>query len=136
MNRPPIHRFALFVAIGLLAFSSAASRVEAQDLTDFEGLDTGNVGRSDIPSIESLAEALVTDADGGAIAVWAPTGVSLSGAAHTLNLLYASSLVAAADDAALGDIVLETLRAFGAAGGSIEMLNAYALAGDPAVQLP
>ncbi len=46
------------------------------------------VGRSDIPNLESLAEALVTDSDGGAIAVWAPTGVSFGGAAHNLNLHY------------------------------------------------
>jgi len=94
------------------------------------------VGRSDIPNLESLAEALVTDADGGAIAVWAPTGVSLAGAANELNLFYAQSLERAGDNAPLGDIVLQALSAFGAGGGAVEMLNAYAIAGDPAVQLP
>ena len=94
------------------------------------------VGRSDIPNLESLAEALVTDADGGAIAVWAPTGLSFSGSAHELNVHYAEALEAAAADTPLGRIVLETLRAFGAAGGSSQMLDAYAIAGDPAVVLP
>lgn len=94
------------------------------------------VGRSDIPGIESLAEALVTDSDGGAMAVWAPTTVSLSGPAHELNVAYVTSLEAAPAGTALGDIVLEALERFGKAGGSVEMLNAYAIAGDPAVQLP
>jgi hypothetical protein len=94
------------------------------------------VGRSDIPNLESLAEALVTDADGGAIAVWAPTGVSFGGSAHELNLHYAEILEAAGADTSLGEIVLQTLRAFGAEGGSTDMLNAYAIAGDPAVALP
>ena len=93
-------------------------------------------GRSDIPNLESLAESLVVATEGGAIAVWAPTGVSLSGAAHELNLLYVQALEAAAADTPLGDVVLETLRAFGAAGGGDEMLHAYSIVGDPAVALP
>ncbi|MDH3404116.1 MAG: C25 family cysteine peptidase, partial [Acidobacteriota bacterium] len=94
------------------------------------------VGRSDVPNLESLAEALVLDADGGAIAVWAPTGISFGGAAHTLNVLYAEAIAAAAPDTPLGEIVLQTLAGFEALGGSPEMLDAYAIAGDPAVALP
>jgi hypothetical protein len=94
------------------------------------------VGRSDVPGFESLAEALVTDADGGAIAVWAPTGLSLSGAAHDLDLVYAAALAGADPDSPLGELILQTLGAFGAAGGSEQMLNAYGITGDPAVTLP
>ena len=46
-----------------------------------------------------------------------------------------ASLEASTEDTALGDIVLETLRAFAADGGSVEMLNTYAIAGDPAVSV-
>jgi hypothetical protein len=86
--------------------------------------------------VESLAEALVTAADGGAIAVFAPVGVSLSGAAHELNLLYAAALAAAEPGAPLGSVVLDALRAFGAGGAAHEMLAAYGITGDPAVRLP
>jgi hypothetical protein len=94
------------------------------------------VGRSDIPNLESLAEALVTDSDGGAIAVWAPSGVSISGAAHLLNLLYAAAIEDAEPGTPLGVIVRQALVAFGHAGGNVDMLDAYGITGDPAVRLP
>ena len=94
------------------------------------------VGRSDVPNFESLAEALVTDADGGAIAVWAPSGLSISSAAHNLNTLYATAVESAAPDTPLGRIVLDTLVAFSASIGSEAMLDAYSIVGDPAVILP
>jgi len=94
------------------------------------------MARSDIPNIESLGEALVIDADGGAMAVFAPTGLSLSGSTHQLNMIFAKTLERAAEDTPLGALVLDTLTAFGAAGGGEEMLNAYTITGDPAVVLP
>ncbi len=94
------------------------------------------IGRSDVPNVESLAEALVTDADGGAIAVWAPTGLSLSGAAQELNLLYAAALDSAPPATPLGRLMVQVLTEFGASGGAAQMLDTYGVVGDPAVQLP
>ncbi len=92
-------------------------------------------GRSDIPMVESVAEALVTDADGGAIAVWSPSGISFGGAAHRLNVLYATALKDS-PGATLGEIFLTTTGQFGLEGGPVEMLYAYGVTGDPAVELP
>jgi hypothetical protein len=124
-----------FAAEGLLRASDMGLLANGERLPVVSAL-TCVIGRSDIPSVESLAEALVTDADGGAIAVWAPSGLSQSGAAHELNVLYAGILQAAGEDTPLGDLVMQTLDAFGAAGGSVEMLNTYSITGDPAVQIP
>ena len=41
--------------------------------------------RSEVPSHAALGERLVLDADGGAIAIWAPTGMSLNEPALRLN---------------------------------------------------
>jgi len=93
------------------------------------------LGRSDVPGVESVAEALVTDIDGGAIAVWAPSGLSLAGAAHELNLHYAAVLEAAGPSTSLGSILTQVMQQYAAAGGSQEMLDLYGVTGDPAVKV-
>jgi len=122
-------------AEGLLRASDMDALTNSERLPIVSAL-TCVLGRSDIPNLESLAEALVTDVDGGAIAVWAPSGVSLSGAAHELNLLYAAALESAPPATELGRIVVGVLNDFGAAGGLGSMLDTYGIVGDPAVQLP
>jgi hypothetical protein len=122
-------------AEGLLRVSDVPALSNGDRLPIFSAL-TCVVGRSDIPNVESLAEALVTAEDGGAVAVFAPSGVSLSGAAHELNLLYAAALAAADPGTPLGDIVLDALGAFGAGGAVRSMLDAYGITGDPAVLVP
>ena len=82
------------------------------------------------------AHALGLDADGGAIAVWAPTGLSLNEPAVRLN----RSLFAAVFQQqmlTLGEAVQQVLQ------DNIRrqdvptyMLRIYSLLGDPALQLP
>ena len=92
------------------------------------------IGRSDIPGFDSLAEALVIDPDGGARAVWSPSGLSQTGAAHQLNQLFAASIELGA--ATLGDAVVRTLKAYASNGGSAEWTLVYGITGDPAEALP
>lgn len=94
---------------------------------------TCSIGRSDIPNIESVAEALITDTDGGAIAVWGAATVSMAEQASHLNLLYAKAVQGGAET--LGEAILKALREFVAEGGAQSMVDSYGLLGDPAVGL-
>ena len=91
--------------------------------------------RFEVPGYAALGERLALDVDGGAIAVWAPTGLSLNEAAVQLN----RSLFAAVFQQwapTVGEAVQQALRdntrrrdvpAY--------MLRIYNLLGDPALQL-
>jgi hypothetical protein len=121
-----------FAGEGLLRTSDMGLLANDERLPVVSAL-TCVIGRSDIPNLESLAEALVTDGDGGAIAVWSSSGLSLSGAAHELNLLYIDALQAGGDKP-IGSAIRRALRRFGAAGGALDMLNGYGITGDPGVK--
>ncbi len=61
------------------------------------------VGRFEIPGFTSLGEALVLGEDRGAIAVWAPSGLSLNPAAKVLNECFIQTL---RRNATIGEAVL------------------------------
>ncbi len=90
------------------------------------------VGRFEIPGFESLAEALVVAPEGGAIAVWAPTGLSLTGPASDLNQAFARAL-AVDDVVTLGDAVRSALADYAGDGSLPAILQTYGITGDPAV---
>jgi hypothetical protein len=93
------------------------------------------VNRSEIPGYLPLGARLTLDADGGAIAVWAPTGLSRHVPAVQLN----ESLFSAVFQfrvPTLGDAIF---AAFHDNAGRPDMppylLRTYSLLGDPALRL-
>ncbi len=93
---------------------------------------TCTVNRFTVPGIPALGELLVDEPDGGAIAVWSPSALSLHGEARALaQQLYAA--VSAGAPARLGDLVKVALERFHAGGGSPTMPGIYVLLGDPAL---
>lgn len=94
---------------------------------------TCSANRFEIPGWDSVGEELVLDPDGGAIAIFAPTGLSLNGAASPL----ANSLAEIVFDEGvpvLGDAIVEALSRNSASNVPF-MLRIYALLGDPATRL-
>jgi len=91
--------------------------------------------RFEVPGYAPLGARLVLDADGGAIAVWSPTGLSLNGPAVDLNRsLFTEVFQQGA--ATLGEAVQQALwENAGGADLPAYMLRIYSLLGDPALQL-
>ena len=92
------------------------------------------VGRFALPGYDSLAEQLVLKADGGAAAVWAPTGLSFNDEAIKLN----KSLFRAVFEKGeyiLGEVVLDALESYAVQGNMPFMLSIYNLLGDPALRI-
>lgn len=95
---------------------------------------TCNAGRFDIPGFVSLGEELVLGTDGGASAVWAPTGLSDSVQARWLAEEFFRATFQGRDER-LGDALRRSLKNFERRGGSKSMLLIYQLLGDPALQI-
>jgi hypothetical protein len=110
---------------------------------DVPALDNGNrlpivttmtctVGRFAIPGFAPLAEELVQKTNGGAIAVWAPTGLSKNGQAAVLGEQF--FIAAFQNRQTLGEAIVGALHELAARGASRTMLEIYQLFGDPALR--
>lgn len=86
------------------------------------------------PGSDTLGELLIIKPEGGMIAVWGPTGLSLNFEAMTLNREFFRSRVEGGTYV-LGDMVLEATRKYGQTGRLKFMLDIYNLMGDPALEL-
>ena len=92
------------------------------------------VGEYAIPGYNSLSEALVLKKDGGAAAVWSPTGLSLDSQAKILDEEFFKADFNA-KKAVLGDVILKAFNGFNKQGGQAFMIDIYNLLGDPALKL-
>ena len=92
------------------------------------------VGEYAIPGYNSLSEALVLKKDGGAAAVWSPTGLSFDSQAKILDEEFFKADFNA-KKAVLGDVILKAFNGFNNAGGQAFMIDIYNLLGDPALKL-
>jgi hypothetical protein len=96
---------------------------------------TCSVGRFDLPGYDTLAEALILQPDGGAVALWSASGLMLSSGGATLG----AELIRVAMDGkphSLGDAVVTALHAYaGTAGADPIIPQVYTLIGDPALTL-
>ncbi|PYQ56324.1 MAG: hypothetical protein DMF53_25755, partial [Acidobacteria bacterium] len=92
---------------------------------------TCTINRFEVPGIPSLGEVLVKDDQGGAAAVWGPTGLSANGEAKLLAERFYN-----AADARLGDRLLRAIADFRTLGGNPDLPRLYVLLGDPALRLP
>lgn len=123
-----------FSAAGLLTWDDMGTLNSVGPLPVVSAL-TCAANRFEVPRYASLGEQLILDADGGAIAVWAPTGMSLNEPALRLN----RSLFAAVFQQqmpTLGEAIQQALQ------DNIRrqdmptyMLRIYSLLGDSALQL-
>jgi hypothetical protein len=94
------------------------------------------INRFEIPEIDPvLGEALVLSANGGASAVWAPTGTSLDSHAAILGKkLFEAIYVTGAGR--VGDAVADAMASFQSeVGGRGNILDVYTLLGDPAARI-
>ncbi len=88
------------------------------------------------PTLDALAEAMLWDEDGGAVAALAPTSLTLAGDQRALAHALAQGLTDGRH-ARLGDAVLDAWRAVPTdAPGGRDVMQTFLLLGDPALQLP
>lgn len=122
----------------------AADRLATQGLlttADAAGLDnprpflltamTCTAARFEVPGFESLGEALVERAGGGAGAVWSMSSLIDHQAGEQLAAAFYAAL-AAEPEARLGDLLRDAQQRFLAAGGDPAVLATAVLLGDPA----
>jgi peptidase C25-like protein len=118
---------------GLLTSDDVASLGNGSHLPVLTAM-TCAVNRFAVPGFPSLGELLVDQANGGAAAVWSPSGLSIHSEAQLLAERFYRHL-ADTDGARLGDLVLRALKDFQTLGGSKSMIQIYNLLGDPALRL-
>jgi hypothetical protein len=92
------------------------------------------VGRFAIPGLDTLSEALVLKSDGGAAAVWAPTGASLNNLARDLAENFFKAAFQAGEKT-LGKAVIKAMADYNALNLPPFMLYIYTLLGDPALEI-
>lgn len=92
------------------------------------------VNRFELPQYPALGEELVRRADGGATAVFAPSGLGYHGAAREFAIRLASTVYRQGTER-VGDILLSAEREYVDAGGDAELLRIYNLLGDAALRL-
>jgi hypothetical protein len=95
---------------------------------------TCTISRFEIPGFVSLGESLVTRSGGGAIAVWAPSGLATAQDAETLQALVFERAFSA-PNRRLGDLLRDATRAYHDSGAGPELIEIYQLLGDPALQV-
>jgi hypothetical protein len=96
---------------------------------------TCTVANFGLPWIPSLGELLVTKAEGGVSALWAPTGESENELAVPLaEAFYASSSING-PQTRIGDAIMASMKAYERSRSASYMLGIYTLLGDPAMRL-
>jgi hypothetical protein len=92
------------------------------------------VGRFEIPGYDSLSEALLLHKEGGAVAVWAPTGLSINSHAKILDEAFFREIFVNGENT-LGDAVLNALIEYHDQGEKTYIIDIYNLLGDPGLQV-
>ena len=92
------------------------------------------VNRYELTNMDSLGEQLVLSSETGAIAVLAPSGLSLNAGAQTLNQFLVRAIYGHGD-VILGDAIRRALGEYIDSGQYPYMASIYNLVGDPVVQL-
>ncbi|MEM1204893.1 MAG: C25 family cysteine peptidase [Acidobacteriota bacterium] len=95
---------------------------------------TCNVGLHGLPVADSLAEALILEPEAGAVAVFAPSGLSEHHDAEDLGDRLFRELFQQRRDR-LGDAVRSALSSTASTGAPPELLKTYQLLGDPALEI-
>lgn len=123
----------LLASEGLLRISDVASLQNSGKPFVLAAM-TCTVGNFALPGYDSLSEALVTKDRGGAVAVWAPTGLSLNFLSKVLDEhLFRGAF--GNRGVALGDVILRAFKNYHATGGPTYIMDIYNLQGDPALRM-
>ena len=121
------------LAEGLLSYTDLDALANGERLFA-ASLMTCLAGRFEITEFDCIAEGLVLKQDGGAVAAWAPTGLSRNDESKILDMgLYAA--IFQEKESRLGDAVLKALAAYASSGKPPYILRIYTLFGDPAAKL-
>lgn len=91
-------------------------------------------GDHTVPGLDTLGEALILKQNGGAIAVFSPSGMSMNPEAVALDKAFFQSYLVD-NTKVLGDIVRKTLEKGGIMGVSGYIMDLYGITGDPALRL-
>jgi hypothetical protein len=126
-------------AYSLLAYDGILYTEDLDSWTNYGGLPvltamTCVVGMYAYPGLDTLTEAMVLKADGGAVASWAPTGLSYNSLSKILDEEFFKAAFDEADEV-LGDVILEAIEGYDARGGPVYVMDIYNLQGDPALKL-
>jgi hypothetical protein len=111
-------------------------------IADLEALDNGDrlpvvtvqtclAGQFGFPGIDSIGELLVLRPDRGAVAVWAPSGLSFNNQARFLGEEFYREVFEGGEDV-LGNSILDAQRRYIEDGNDPYLLDIYNLIGDPA----
>jgi len=92
------------------------------------------LGEYGFPGFDSLNETLLLKKDGGAVAVWAPTGLSYNTDAKLLDGYFLSAAMKGSGTP-LGTAILQAFRESQARGIGAYVFDLYNLQGDPALRL-
>ena len=123
-----------FADEGLLTTDDVALLGNAER-TPFIAALTCIVGRFDIPDYDTLAEALLLQVGGGAVAVWSPSAFSMNADARNLGRHHAAAL-AGGMYTSVGAGIRAALAAYlEAAAGDLELPRKFILLGDPALRV-
>jgi hypothetical protein len=118
---------------GMLLTTDVASMTNMDRLPVVTAM-TCVMGHFAFPGFDSLSEVLVLKQNGGAVAVWSPTGMSINSEAVILNEMFFKSTFSGTKQA-LGDIVLKALQKGSMNGVSGFILDIYNIMGDPVLKL-
>jgi hypothetical protein len=128
-----LDRMAVDGSLGLLHSTDVASMNNGERMPIVNAL-TCNIGFFQFPGFVTLGEELVLHPNGGAVALFAPAGMSPNEEAVKLGThMIQTTFWAGVGN--LGDALYYGLRNFAAAGGDVETLKIYNLLGDPKLSL-
>jgi hypothetical protein len=121
---------------GLLTISDAQNNLTNANQLPFVSALSCLINRFEIPGVDLvLGEALVTAPNGGASAVWAPTGTSIDSHAALLGKKLFEAIYVKGINR-VGDAVVEAMRSFRSeVAVKPVMLDVYLLLGDPATRI-
>jgi hypothetical protein len=89
-------------------------------------------GRFEIPGLVVLSEAMFLDSDGGAIAVWAPSGLSINDEATALDSFLFDAIFTNSATT-IGEAILSAFSDYSSGDHLRYMMEVYNLIGDPAL---
>ncbi len=93
-----------------------------------------SLNRYELAGFASLGEVLTVEPNGGAAAVWAPSGLSRDADARILGGAFFRA-VYIRGAATLGDAVVQATREYAESRGELFLIDIYNLLGDPAIPL-
>ncbi len=126
----------------LLTTDDLPSPTDNPDLDPFAdqpfilGAMTCTAARYGLPGSPALAEELLLQAGGGAVAALSSSGLADDAASVELALQLASLLAMETPNQRLGDLILASFDRFVARGGRLASVPSYNLLGDPAQHVP